>query len=383
MVEVQKKYGCLTVLDSGQEYMSTEKYKELHKEKNAIVEKLKEYRFVYGEKVSLPRLEAINAELQTHYKCRCKCGKTFYYNEETIESKPKYCFRPIYLSQRCTYSSRAHRATQRKKQKYDGLECVKLCDKIECVPSEEYCGYYNADKIKQLQEQEKKRKEEIASIPRVFADHFDEDYTGRQYESLYIEACCNEHLESEPSFYYSQFNRKHWNAIMVYKQYKCKCILCGKEQLITCDKFEINPPTKYGYHAYHGYWSEAKCNCGNRTISSLHWLTCKILFEEDVNYLVEYSFPDLYGIGRINRLRFDFAVFDSNGLLKCLIECQGEQHFFPVDQYGGKRGFDIQVQNDNLKRNYCKGNNIQLLEISYLDKTYERIKEVLHENGLI
>jgi len=100
-----------------------------------------------------------------------------------------------------------------------------------------------------------------------------------------------------------------------------------------------------------------------------------------VPYRVEYSFPNLRGV--FYNLKFDFAIFNVDGSLKCLVECQGEQHYKAVDEFGGEWQFKNQVKNDNKKREYCKKNNIQLIEISYKDKKYERIEEILKKYAIL
>ena len=80
----------------------------------------------------------------------------------------------------------------------------------------------------------------------------------------------------------------------------------------------------YGIHAYFGYWSNVYCDC--HPISSFQWIVTKLLFDNNISYTVEYSFDDLYGSGGVNHLRYDFAVFNKDGSIKCLIECQGSQH---------------------------------------------------------
>lgn len=62
------------------------------------------------------------------------------------------------------------------------------------------------------------------------------------------------------------------------------------------------------------------------------------------------------------------------------IEFQGEQHFKPVDYFGGEDGFKIRRLYDNYKKEWCKNNNINLLEISWYD--YERIEEILEAQRL-
>lgn len=100
-------------------------------------------------------------------------------------------------------------------------------------------------------------------------------------------------------------------------------------------------------------------------------------------YRVEVSFPDLYGSSNMNLLRYDFSVLNQDGTIKCLIECQGEQHYQPVDEFGGKSQFEIQKKNDELKRKYAVEHEIKLLEIPYKNKKIEQVKEFLRVNNII
>lgn len=156
--------------------------------------------------------------------------------------------------------------------------------------------------------------------------------------------------------------------------------MCGKEIKVTCDKFGIYPPTLYGYRAYHGYWSEIHCEC--HPISSFQWIVNDILLKHGVEYLVEVSVDGLYGIDNTTPLRFDFAVY-KGGQLLAFLECQGEQHYKPVDEFGGERGFFNQQRNDEKKRKYAEDNKIKLIEISYKNKKYEKIESILKDNGII
>lgn len=72
-------------------------------------------------------------------------------------------------------------------------------------------------------------------------------------------------------------------------------------------------------------------------------------------------------------LPFDFALFNKDKLV-ALIEYQGIHHYEPIELFGGKERFEYQQKNDNIKRNYCKINNIPLIEIPY---TVENIEEYL------
>lgn len=95
----------------------------------------------------------------------------------------------------------------------------------------------------------------------------------------------------------------------------------------------------------------------------------KILVENNVPHVKGYSFDALKG--KKNKLKFDFAIFDSFQSLICLIEFQGTQHFRDTIAWQGSLTIDEQKENDKKKREYCLKNNIPLIEISYKD--YEEI----------
>lgn len=70
-----------------------------------------------------------------------------------------------------------------------------------------------------------------------------------------------------------------------------------------------------------------------------------------------------------NCLPFDFYVNN-----KFLIECDGVQHFKPVNYFGGIIRHEIQIKHDKIKNNYCYKNKIPLLRIAYKDiKNIEKI----------
>lgn len=63
-------------------------------------------------------------------------------------------------------------------------------------------------------------------------------------------------------------------------------------------------------------------------------------------------------------LSYDFLIYiDMKPVL--LVECQGKQHYEPVEYFGGERQFVIQQQNDAYKRLFAKRLHIPLLEIPY------------------
>lgn len=91
------------------------------------------------------------------------------------------------------------------------------------------------------------------------------------------------------------------------------------------------------------------------------------LFESELNirqleYITEKTFPDLY----MNKpLRFDYYLPRYN----CLIEVQGGQHFHPVafnigiSKEEALKNFKELQKRDQMKRDYCKNNNIDFIEV--------------------
>lgn len=145
----------------------------------------------------------------------------------------------------------------------------------------------------------------------------------------------------EPIFYEGKFSGS----------YKCRCI-CQKETKV----FRQN------------LISGGTISCGCKTQSLGEMKVEEVLQKLNIDYLREYSFSEL--IGNINPLRFDFIVKKNNKIIAA-IECQGQQHYMPVDIFGGEEKFLLQQEYDNKKRAYCKEKNILLIEIPYYD--YKKI----------
>lgn len=80
------------------------------------------------------------------------------------------------------------------------------------------------------------------------------------------------------------------------------------------------------------------------------------------SYKTEYSFSDL------PRLRFDFAIFEKDNKLLCLIEFDGIQHFeYSGNWHQTKEEFELAQQRDIIKTEYCINNHIPLIRIPYYD----------------
>jgi len=68
------------------------------------------------------------------------------------------------------------------------------------------------------------------------------------------------------------------------------------------------------------------------------------------------------------KLEIDFFIPD----IKMMIEVNGQQHYEYVRHFhGNKQGFYASKKRDNLKREWCSINNIQLVELNYLESDDE------------
>ena len=76
-----------------------------------------------------------------------------------------------------------------------------------------------------------------------------------------------------------------------------------------------------------------------------------------INFVQEKRFVDC----RDNKpLPFDFYLPDHN----LIIEFDGQQHYEPKF---GKESFAITQKHDEIKNQYCKNNNINLLRVPYFE----------------
>ena len=137
-----------------------------------------------------------------------------------------------------------------------------------------------------------------------------------------------------------------------FEKVSIKHVICG-------NTFFTRP-----YHALHDR------HCPYSSSSLGEGIVRDYLEKNNIPYKQEYTFDDcLY----VNKLRFDFAIIDGDHLQ--LIEYDGEQHYKPIDYFGGQETFNKQRQRDKVKNDYCKDKGISLLRIPY----YLNKKEIEHE----
>ena len=128
--------------------------------------------------------------------------------------------------------------------------------------------------------------------------------------------------------------------------------------------YKVRPHTFLeGYHCPH-------CNSSKGEL-----IINKILKSLDISYEYQKSFNDLRDV---QPLSYDFYIPSQN----MLIEYQGQQHYEPVNCFGGKSRFAIQQKHDKLKAEYAKANGYKLITIPYTEDTFSKIKKYLLQHGL-
>lgn len=144
-------------------------------------------------------------------------------------------------------------------------------------------------------------------------------------------------------------------------------------------------------------WSLCQCDCGNIVEVKNNMLqngwkkSCgctsssfeekrisQILEQNNIFYIKEYSFSDLYYQNINAKLRFDFAIFKDNQL-RYLIEFDGKQHIKEKAGWGESLE-NIQARN-NIKNKYCKENNIPLIRIPYTHYENLCIEDLIPETS--
>lgn len=107
------------------------------------------------------------------------------------------------------------------------------------------------------------------------------------------------------------------------------------------------------------------CGCQSCQNSSLENTVYKSLIDNKINFISQHTFKWLKND---RPLKLDFFLPEYN----IAIECQGIQHFQPVDYFGGEKCFNISKFRDNLKYKLCKEHQIDIIYFTdIVDKNYD------------
>ena len=163
------------------------------------------------------------------------------------------------------------------------------------------------------------------------------DLTGQRFGSLLV-------VERD----YSKSQNGHR-----YACWKCLCD-CGEVIIVTSDNLK----------------RQRSCGCvksqGEQEIA-------QILQNNNISYTKEKTFSDL------NRLRYDFYLPEYNRL----IEFDGKQHYEANDFFGGQEAFLSQQERDQIKNEYAKQHNVELVRIPYTKRGSILLEDLLGTQYLI
>lgn len=102
------------------------------------------------------------------------------------------------------------------------------------------------------------------------------------------------------------------------------------------------------------------CGCRQCNYSKGERSVSDFLIRNKINFTPQYQFKDCKNI---KQLIFDFYLHDLN----ICIEYDGEQHFRPIDVFGGEDEYENTKIRDSIKTKYCEENNIKLIRIPYYE----------------
>lgn len=212
----------------------------------------------------------------------------------------------------------------------------------------------------------------------------------------------------------------HENAPNGASKWICKCD-CGNYRIVSsgdlnrgrvthcgCDNFKsvtldltgqrfgyltaVEPSRKEGVNRT--AW-KCICDCGNETITTTDLLrsgktiSCglcnhkksyhevfieSLLLDYNVKYFYNYTFENCRSLDKNRKLPFDFYLPELN----IIIEYDGEQHVKSIPDWGGDKGLERRKYLDNIKNEYCKNNNINLIRIPHTYNFNEIKKAILN-----
>lgn len=147
-----------------------------------------------------------------------------------------------------------------------------------------------------------------------------------------------EFIERAKKIYPNKYTYEKTN----YKNYKTKII-------VTCEKhgdFETDPD-----NFLHGH------SCPHCAKSLMENRVKQLLDECQINYEQQKTFNWLKNIGK---LKIDFYLPDYN----IALECQGLQHYKPIEMFGGEERLKIIQERDRIKKDLCEKHGIKILYFS-------------------
>lgn len=119
------------------------------------------------------------------------------------------------------------------------------------------------------------------------------------------------------------------------------------------------------------------CDCqithGTNGVSSGEFQIIRHLRCKGIRYMREVWFDDC----RMDRpLPFDFVLYDEQWEPYCAIEYNGEQHYKPIDHWGGEDALLRVQESGRIKAQWCEANDIELIVIESMEDIEQRLKYI-------
>ena len=174
------------------------------------------------------------------------------------------------------------------------------------------------------------------------------------------------------------------------------CSMCTNNKKLTNEEFiekaNLVHGDKYDYSLvkYNGQKNKIKIICNKHGIfeqnpnNHLNNNGCPICKEskgekiirdflntKNINYTPQHRFPDCKNI---LTLPFDFYLPEHNSC----IEFNGRQHYEPIKKWGGINNLKEIQKRDKIKMEYCKTNNIPLINIKYNDNVLNKLEKLFN-----
>jgi very-short-patch-repair endonuclease len=202
----------------------------------------------------------------------------------------------------------------------------------------------------------------------------EEVYVNNKTPMLYICPEGHKHTSSLDNFLRGYRCPECAGQVITYKQVKKSF---EEEGYVLLSIGYINRKTKLEYIYPQGHensicWSDWKSDnrCSKRCTSKGEKTIENLLRKKNVKYICQYRFKDCKNL---QPLPFDFYLPEHN----LAIEYDGEQHLKIGHFMGSEEELKERQRLDNIKTQYCKDNNINLLRIPYWE--FKNIENILKQ----
>lgn len=182
-----------------------------------------------------------------------------------------------------------------------------------------------------------------------------------------------------------RFNRTHeTNVLSEDKVFKKINKVCNKNSFTfisfvstdgkyqnnkTVLELECNKCKEKVFYTFNHFTDRKNIACKYCTKSSLENQLKQKLIKDNIKFEEQKRFDWLVFK---NKLSLDFYLPEYN----MAIECQGIQHFEPIDFFGGKEAFETQKERDKTKYKLCEANGITLKYITNEKEIEKIIKKI-------